>query len=207
MTRTRPLITCTCCKRVRPHRAHRWCDGCYDRWRKAGRPDDGPPPPRPREHNIRPGRNVMIERLRTDTRNRTTAYAELHAMGVGIAEAAARLGVNVRTIARYRKRLGLTEPREPRGGAMSSYDDHHAGLPWRYDGRGPVGADFANTRDLSGTVEDLLPERWERVIAHVHAFARDGAERAEFLAMLGLAERAHGRAAEAPLNEVWDGAA
>lgn len=210
MTRTRPLITCTCCERVRPHRAHRWCDGCYDRWRKAGRPDDGPPPPRPRANNTRAGRNALIERLRTDARNRTTAYAELHDMGVGIEEAATRLDVTVRTIGRYRKQLGLVAPRTPTTVPEGT-------VPYRSDAnqrasRVPAasrrtGHDFAYKRDLNANVADLSPEHLNQAVEHVEAFARDAAEAALFLEMVGLAEYVRQRAADALLDKVLDGAA
>lgn len=35
---------CLYCDR-RPHKAYGMCGPCYDRWDRAGRPENGPPPP------------------------------------------------------------------------------------------------------------------------------------------------------------------
>lgn len=35
---------CAACAK-RPRRARGWCNPCYMRWVRAGRPDEGPPPP------------------------------------------------------------------------------------------------------------------------------------------------------------------
>jgi hypothetical protein len=48
--RNRNAEPCTNCRK--PRKAHQgargWCQACYCRWVKAGRPVDGPPPVRPR---------------------------------------------------------------------------------------------------------------------------------------------------------------
>jgi len=44
-----PTGTCKSCRRDRPIERHGWCNSCLTRWYGAGRPDGGPPPPRPAE--------------------------------------------------------------------------------------------------------------------------------------------------------------
>lgn len=39
-----PVGTCAACKRDRPIEHNGWCESCTSAWRKAGRPEDGPPP-------------------------------------------------------------------------------------------------------------------------------------------------------------------
>jgi len=56
---------------------------CYQRWLRAGKPEGGPPAPR-LEHPL--GRRA----------DRVEDYAFLRAHGVGVGEAAARLGVRER---------------------------------------------------------------------------------------------------------------
>lgn len=40
------MIDCPRCGQHRKHDAHGWCRPCGERWRRAGRPAEGPPPPR-----------------------------------------------------------------------------------------------------------------------------------------------------------------
>lgn len=42
------VITCPSCGQDKPHQCKGWCNACYRRWLRAGRPDDGPPQPMPR---------------------------------------------------------------------------------------------------------------------------------------------------------------
>lgn len=44
----RRIITCPSCGERKPHQCKGWCNACYRRWMRAGRPEDGPPPPMPR---------------------------------------------------------------------------------------------------------------------------------------------------------------
>lgn len=76
----------------RPRRRDRcgWCIACYDRWRYHGCPEDGPPPPWAKV----PGRIEDYLWLRDE-------------LGLSRAAAAARVGVTLRTIQRYERRLRM----------------------------------------------------------------------------------------------------
>lgn len=41
-----PLVRCEACGQEREHAGHGWCEACYLRWLRAGKPTAGPPPPR-----------------------------------------------------------------------------------------------------------------------------------------------------------------
>lgn len=71
-----------------------WCRTCYQRWYRAGCPDEGPPP----------SRRAQYDRLRDRD-------------GLNPVEAAERLGINLATAARHEKRralAGLPSERVPR---------------------------------------------------------------------------------------------
>lgn len=74
----------------RPVKAHGWCKPCYQRWLCHGRPEDGPPPPGTRGNSCE---------------GRVEDYTELKSWGLTRQQAAARLGVTLRTIVRYEHRL------------------------------------------------------------------------------------------------------
>lgn len=77
-------ITCACgCGRSGRHDTSGWIGACATRWRKAGRPDTGPPPPHPA----------------TEARRRK--YAALAALGRSKTYIAWRLSVSIRTVERY----------------------------------------------------------------------------------------------------------
>lgn len=42
---SRPRITCDACGRTAPHAGHGYCNGCYLRWLRAGKPAGGVPKP------------------------------------------------------------------------------------------------------------------------------------------------------------------
>jgi len=83
----------TCPGVVVPRRggcAHGLCPNCWNRWKAADFPADGPPPP------VRPwGRTLPA---------RTEDYAWLRSWGATLEVAAARLGVSLRTAERYEVR-------------------------------------------------------------------------------------------------------
>lgn len=88
-------LTCRTCpaplKRKCAGSAHKLCRSCYLRWRKAGFPDEGPPPPaRPWEHHLAARREE---------------YAELRSWGVSVADAAERMGVSLKAAKRCEARL------------------------------------------------------------------------------------------------------
>jgi hypothetical protein len=78
------------------------CSACGNRWDRAGRPADGPPPPTPPDEQ----RALAWEANRAARRNRVEDYAELtRQFGLSRAEAAARLGITERTTWRYEATL------------------------------------------------------------------------------------------------------
>jgi hypothetical protein len=91
------VITCRCCGKTGYHRGSGYRETCHRRWVAAGRPDTGPPPPRaPRE----------IVRLAVQGRGQRAGRVEDYAIlrrerGLSLAEAAAALGVSIRTAQRY----------------------------------------------------------------------------------------------------------
>lgn len=179
-------ILCACCGQEGSYGGFGWRSTCYSRWVDAGRPETGPPPARPLAvlNRERAAKGLAAQReharerrakVRGLARNPSTTRARI----------AARLGVSVRTVERDLAALAA----EPEGDAVTRMSpDRKVERLRRRPATKPIGADFANTRDLRGDVDDLLPERRERVIGHVRTFARDDAERAEFLDMLGLAD-------------------
>lgn len=97
-------ITCRNCKRPGMiHRAHGWCDGCYSRWHRAGRPDDGPPPPGtvPPVDEVIVASAVRGERPTLTPRERRAAVAILTAKGLAARQVAVRLGCTRRTVERH----------------------------------------------------------------------------------------------------------
>ena len=99
------LIDCAACHRRRPHFGRRWCSACYQRWCRAGKPDGGPPPAR----HLSTTRLVAVRTAAALARAARTArrqgriedYAWLRGQGATRTEAAARVGVTVRTTQRY----------------------------------------------------------------------------------------------------------
>lgn len=71
-----------------PKRVNGWCNACYGRWLRAGRPEEGPPPPRTRGHDA-------------DAAGRREDYAWLRGAGLTREEAADRVGVHRRTADRW----------------------------------------------------------------------------------------------------------
>ncbi|MET8334409.1 hypothetical protein [Streptosporangium canum] len=83
-------IVCACCNRPGRHDTNGWIKACARRWRNAGRPDTGPPPPR--RHRGPANRT---------TTKRRTEYAALAALGRSEAYIAWKLSVSERTVRRY----------------------------------------------------------------------------------------------------------
>jgi hypothetical protein len=84
----------TCPGAVVPRRAgcaHGLCPNCWVRWKAAGFPEDGPPPP------ARPWGRHLAARLED--------YSELRSRGLSAGLAAARMGTGVRQAERYEARL------------------------------------------------------------------------------------------------------
>lgn len=83
---------CTSCGR-RPQRARGWCNTCYMRWDRAGRPNSGPPAPK----HINPNIEEYVYRI--------GEYAHLLACGESRERAAERLGVTIITARKYDQAL------------------------------------------------------------------------------------------------------
>lgn len=103
--------TCLNCGADRYNRRKEWCDPCYDRWRYAGRPESGPPEPRDRRSpqclEIA-RRNIQLAwaARRRKSADRVEDYSDLvYEFGESRENAAARVGVGIRTMWRYEKRI------------------------------------------------------------------------------------------------------
>ena len=70
----------------------KWCHGCYGRWRRAGKPDSGPPA----QGSFRAS-SARTARLED--------YQFLRSLGLSRTEAAARLQVCERTVLRYERSI------------------------------------------------------------------------------------------------------
>ena len=108
---------CACCSKPRRKRsgqpgwkgAHGNCEACDRRWRAAGCPEDGPPPPMSaQDRTARSSRTLALARAA-----RLAEYARLRDCGWGIAEAARDIGVTVKTAARkYEPQYWRQQPEE-----------------------------------------------------------------------------------------------
>lgn len=91
-------IRCACCGREGKHHARGWILTCYKRWLRAGKPEEGPPPPLSlpeigRMHSAaKAGRVEDYEWLTRDE-------------GLTLYAAAERLGISSRTAWRYERAL------------------------------------------------------------------------------------------------------
>jgi hypothetical protein len=85
-----PPRACSYCGETRRHEAHGWCNRCYERWRRAGKPASGPAPPRHRAGR-KPG--PLADRI--------AEWEFFRGLGYGEPQIAARLGLSVRTLQRY----------------------------------------------------------------------------------------------------------
>lgn len=122
--RSNRIIICTCCERRRRHAGYGYCATCYSRWRRAGRPDGGPPPPQPL--GIKGHENLAHAQAAIRMRSEQTLadYAALHKAGVSDEGIAARMGVSFRTVERYRDRFAARQAESSPGtGTVSSIAD------------------------------------------------------------------------------------
>lgn len=76
-----------------------WCQNCYDRWKRAGRPADGPPPPpaNPSEPGAEANRRKSAER-------RQEYYDLRDLMGFTPEQAASDIDISPRTARKWDKR-------------------------------------------------------------------------------------------------------
>lgn len=83
------LPPCTQCGGARKPRqaAHGWCQACYCRWLKAGRPDDGPP--------------LRTAKRRSPWVGRREDYRWLRSNGEPVGTAAQRIGITEKTARRW----------------------------------------------------------------------------------------------------------
>lgn len=108
-------LHCSCCGRPAKDLRHGWATSCYQRWLKAGRPAGGPPPPKSTQtpaqaENLIYGRLVAAERYE----RRLAEFRRLDSIRRPLnsqwtvpgqrtdKQIAAIIGVDSRTIARYR---------------------------------------------------------------------------------------------------------
>jgi hypothetical protein len=100
------IIDCAACRRRRPHYSRNWCSPCYQRWWRAGMPAGGPPPARPlstkRLAAVRTAAALARAARTTRRKGRIEDYSWLlRDQGATRVEAAARVGVSIRTAQRY----------------------------------------------------------------------------------------------------------
>lgn len=101
-------IICACCGLTGQHEAHGWRTACYARWREAGKPTDGPPPPQDRrEVSKRTFARLpwsLQGRIELSKSMREEYFELLDLFGLDRAEAAKRLNISLRTACRYEAR-------------------------------------------------------------------------------------------------------
>lgn len=83
---------------------------CYHRWRRAGFPASGPPPPVTHEERTARSTATLRERAAERVAERRECYAMARAIGLSVEQAAADTGISVRTAREkyepaYRRRL------------------------------------------------------------------------------------------------------
>lgn len=92
----RKVGPCGTCRRDRQLRSCGWCDSCNGRWLRAGKPEGGPPPLNSDPRT--PARIAGAARARAAQNQRVAArredYALLREQGVGVEEAADRVGIS-----------------------------------------------------------------------------------------------------------------
>lgn len=108
MTSSR-IVRCASCDHFGQHGAFEWCSACYQRWKKAGRPSDGPPKALPRQEAAARARAAY----QAAAQGRREDYQELRSWGETREQAAARLGVTERTTWRYEQAQRLRRPAPP----------------------------------------------------------------------------------------------
>lgn len=101
------MLTCSnpaCGKPHKNKRPHGWCDGCYLRWLRAGRPEGGPPEPSARHQY--PVTSARLEATRAGMRakyeGRLARFRALADRGMPNSAIAEHMKVDIRTIHRYR---------------------------------------------------------------------------------------------------------
>jgi len=90
----RQLINCACCGRPGFYGTNNWVKACAERWRRAGRPTTGPPPPR------KPAADPSASPLA----QRRAEYAALADLGRSTTYIAWKLSISERTVQRYAAR-------------------------------------------------------------------------------------------------------
>ncbi|SFK91940.1 hypothetical protein SAMN05216275_14128 [Streptosporangium canum] len=96
----RPHIICACCGRSGRIDVNGWVDACAKRWRKAGRPTEGPPRPRSVTPKLARLQGIWLpvtDRIQVRVRR----VGHLRARGIPIQVIARDFGVCERTIERY----------------------------------------------------------------------------------------------------------
>jgi hypothetical protein len=99
------ILTCACgCERTGAHEARGLLPGCYTRAFRAGRLDDYPPHPMSLDRR-RVAAARMVQGKQAARDGRLEDYIELRSWGLSRREAAARVGVTLRTTVRWHHRL------------------------------------------------------------------------------------------------------
>jgi len=98
--------------------AHEWCGACTERWRRDGRPAEGPPPP------MTPAqRNALVNWERSRGREwRLAEFRRMRDAGYTVAQAAKCLGVTYKAGWQYEQELrdpAVTREDQPPGDALA----------------------------------------------------------------------------------------
>ncbi|GGK90582.1 hypothetical protein Ppa06_57780 [Planomonospora parontospora subsp. parontospora] len=105
MTARGTLIVCWCCGVPGSSSgAFELTEACYSRWLRAGKPKSGPPPRNPEK-----GKQARTEGLRRAKEMRLQRYLQIRDDCATQAEAAAQLGVSLRTIWSYEQEIKARE--------------------------------------------------------------------------------------------------
>jgi hypothetical protein len=101
-------INCACCGLTGTHEAHGWRTACYARWREAGKPKDGPPPPQDKREVCKKTFArlpwPLQGRIEVSKSMREEYFELLDLFGLDRREAAKRLNISLRTASRYEAR-------------------------------------------------------------------------------------------------------
>lgn len=176
-------IICACCGKPGMHGGHGWRRTCYSRWRVAGRPPEGPPPPQEPHADL--ALAEAREAVQDRKQQRKARAIQLHRDGGKPDQIARRLGVTERTVLRYLAEAradgetldaapaGQTpsgnraEPRAHQGGSMKQTYRHDP--DWaidrirRHPAAPTVGADSFLEQLGPVYADDLTPGQWRHV--------------------------------------------
>ena len=154
-------VVCTNCGNEGTHGGHGWCGTCASRWRAAGCPESGPPPPQDPRVNAVKAREIANAISKRRAAERRAEYIRLHNAGLDPAAAAQQLGVHVGTARIYRNQLIAEGAIMPR--VRESDPNWMVGRMQAYSDRPASGRESLNDRLGAVYASDLTPDQWRHV--------------------------------------------